>query len=89
VVPNLTPATYVLDLVAPGAQFYKRQNQLDLGVRKIFRINKTQCSGQLDVFNATNSSYIQTQNSTLGPSYQQPLKILQPRMLRLAMQLRF
>jgi len=48
-----------------------------------------QFSGQLDVFNAANSSYVQTQNTTLGPSFGQPTKILQPRLLRLAMQMRF
>jgi hypothetical protein len=89
VVPNLTPATYVVDLVAPGSQFYGRQNQLDLGIRKIFRVQKVQFSGQVDLFNATNSSYVQSQVTTLGPSFGQPTKILQPRLLRLAMQVRF
>ena len=89
VIPNLTPATYVVDLVAPGAAFYERQNQIDLGVRKIFRYKGVQYSGQFDVFNATNSSYIKSQNTTLGPSLGQPLSILQPRLLRLAIQARF
>jgi carboxypeptidase family protein/TonB-dependent receptor-like protein len=89
VIPNLTPASYVLDLTAPGSVFYKRQNQLDVGVRKIFRIRQMQFSGQVDVFNATNSSYVKLQNTTIGPSLGQPLSILQPRLLRLAVQMRF
>ena len=40
VVPNMTLPNYVIDLVAPGQQFYARQNQLDLGFRKIFRIGQ-------------------------------------------------
>ena len=89
VIPNMTLATYVLDLVAPGRQFYERQNQLDLGFRKIFNLRRIQLSGQADIFNATNSGYVKNQNITLGPSLGQPLDILNPRLLRLALQLRF
>ncbi len=85
----MTLATYNLDLAAPGQAYYERQNQLDLGFRKVFRIRKIQCSGQADIFNATNSSYVKNQNITLGPSLGQPLDILNPRLLRLAMQMRF
>jgi hypothetical protein len=90
VIPNLTPASYVLDLVAPGQEYYARQNQLDLGFRKLFRIGgKYQVSAQADIFNIVNSSYVKNQNITFGSSLGQPLDILQPRTLRLAAQLRF
>jgi len=89
VIPSLTPASYLVDLVAPGTAYYARQNQLDFGVRKIFRIRKVQYSGQLDLFNLTNSSYIKSQNNTIGPSLGQPTSILQPRLLRIAIQARF
>jgi hypothetical protein len=89
VVPNMTLPNYVLDLVAPGQQFYARQNQLDLGVRKLFRIGRYQLSGQADFFNIANSSYVKNQNITWGSSLGQPLDILQPRTMRLAAQLRF
>ena len=89
VVPNLTRPNYVLDLVAPGKRYYERQNQLDLGVRKIFRIGRYQVSAQADVFNVVNSSYVKNQNVTFGTSLGQPLDILNPRTLRLAGQFRF
>ena len=89
VIPNQTLATYVVDLVAPGKEFYPRQNQLDMGFRKLFRIGKYQVSGQVDLFNIVNSSYVKLQNVTYGASLGQPLDILQPRTLRLAAQLRF
>jgi hypothetical protein len=89
VIPNQTLATYIVDLVAPGQAFYERQNQLDMGFRKIFRIGEYQLSGQVDLFNIVNSSYVKSQNITFGPSLGQPLDILQPRTLRLAAQLRF
>ena len=89
VIPNQTLATYVLDLVAPGQQYYERQNQLDVGIRKIFRVGKYQISGQVDLFNIVNSSYVKNQNITFGSSLGTPLDILQPRTMRLAAQLKF
>ncbi len=89
VVPNMTLASYPLDLVAPGKQYYERQNQLDMGFRKIFRFAKYQISGQVDFFNIINSSYVKSQNITIGSSLGQPLDILQPRTMRLAAQLKF
>jgi Carboxypeptidase regulatory-like domain len=89
VVPNLTLASYVLDLVAPGQQYYERQNQLDMGFRKLFRIGTRQVSAQADIFNIVNSSYVKNQNVTWGTSLGQPLDVLQPRTLRLAAQFRF
>ena len=52
----MTATTYVLDLTPPGSDYYERLNQLDFGVRKIFRIGRYQFSGQMDVFNATNTA---------------------------------
>ncbi len=89
VVPNMTLASYVLDLVAPGQQYYERQNQFDVGIRKLFRVGRYQVSAQADVFNIVNSSYVKNQNITWGTSLGQPLDILQPRTLRLAAQFRF
>lgn len=89
VVPNLTLAQYTLDLVPPGANYYPRQNQIDIGLRRIFNIDRYQFSAQLDVFNVANVSYVKSQNITWGSSFGQPLDILQPRTLRLAMQMKF
>jgi len=89
VIPNMTVTTYVLDLTPPGSNYYERLNQLDLGFRKFFRIGRYQYSGQVDIFNATNSSYIKTQTTTLGPSLGQVTSTIQPITMRLAMQMRF
>jgi hypothetical protein len=93
VIPNMGLTQYVVDLVAPGQQFYPRQNQLDMGVRKLFRFGRYQLSGQFDVFNLANSSFIKNQNITFNPAnntaFGTPLDILNPRTLRLAAQLRF
>ena len=89
VIPNQTPATITLDLIPQGAQYYGRLNQVDFGLRKIFRIRTMQLSGQVDLFNLINSSYIKSQNRTWGSSLGQPLSTLQPRTLRLALQVKF
>jgi hypothetical protein len=89
VIPNQTLPNYVVDLVAPGQQFYSRQNQLDMGFRRIFRFGRYQVSGQVDIFNVVNSAYVKSQNITWGSSLGQPLDILQPRTLRLAAQFKF
>jgi hypothetical protein len=93
VVPNMTLASYTVDLVAPGAAYYPRQNQMDFGIRKIFRVGKYQVSGQFDLFNALNSAFVKSQNITFNPAnnaaFGTPLDILNPRLLRIAAQLRF
>jgi hypothetical protein len=43
----------------------------------------------MDIFNATNSSYVKSETRTYGPALGRPLSTLQPRTLRLAMQMRF
>ena len=103
VIPNMTPANYILDLVAPGTQYYDRLNQLDLGFRKIFHIGRYQFSGQADFFNFLNAGYVKSQvvnydfsNAanvdairTIGPEFGTVTATLQPRTMRLAMQMRF
>jgi hypothetical protein len=89
VVPNLTANTYVLDLTPPGRDYYGRLNQLDLGLKKTVRVRRTRLSAQVDVFNVTNSSYVKSQTTTFGPSLGRVLSTLQPRTMRLAMQVHF
>ena len=74
---------------AAGRRVLQRLNQLDVGIRKIFRIQKYQFSAQADIFNVANVSYVKNQNVTLGSSFGQPLDVLQPRLLRLAVQMKF
>ena len=89
VIPNMTATTLTFDLDAPGSDYYGRLNQLDLGFRKLFRVGRYQYSGQVDVFNFTNNDYVKTETRTFGSSLGRPTSNLQPRTLRLAMQMRF
>jgi hypothetical protein len=76
-------------LAKPGTLYLTRHNQVDIGFRKLFRVGRTQLSGQADIFNATNENPVLSENTAYGTTLGRPLSILQPRMLRLAAQLRF
>jgi hypothetical protein len=89
VVPTLTPASLTVPLIAPGERLYPRHNQLDMSFRKLFRVRNVQWSAQADIFNLNNSSRVSAETQTYGPSLGRPTAILQPRLLRLAAQMRF
>ena len=73
----------------PGSTYLSRWNQLDLSFRRAFRIGRVKVDGSMDVFNATNSSVVLSQNQAYGTSLGTPLNILQPRLLRLSSTLTF
>ena len=52
--------------MAPGTKFLKQQNELDFALGKSFRrANGQQLRLRLDIFNALNSSWVETQNTTM------------------------
>lgn len=91
VAPTLTSASVTVPLVAPGTEFLPRLNQLDLSFAKWFQFGGARVQAQADVFNVFNKSYPQAYRSTnFGTaSYLQPSIVLQGRMLRMAIQLRW
>ncbi len=76
-------------LIAPGTKYGDRWNQVDLGFKKSLRLGRTQVEGQLDVFNAFNSSAVLTQLQVFGPTLDRPSAILQGRLMRLSAGFRF
>jgi hypothetical protein len=84
-----TVAGLTLPLVAPGTKFLDRWQQLDLEGRRTFRVGRYQVTGQLDVYNALNSNVVLTENQTFGAALGQPLTILQGRIFRAALQMKF
>jgi len=96
VIPNMSAATLSVPLVAPGTEYAERVNQLDVSFGKWFQTRAGRVQGQLDVFNALNRSAVLSVRSlnfptasTPSPSYRQPSSVLQGRILRVAMQLRW
>ena len=93
VIPNMTPANYILDLVAPGTQYYDRLNQLDLGFRKIFRVRPVSVlrSGGFLQLPQRGLREEPEHDTRATSTSRRPARCatLQPRTMRLAMQMRF
>jgi hypothetical protein len=91
VAPTLTSASVTVPLVAPGTEFLPRLNQLDLSFAKNFQVGSYRLQGQVDVFNVGNSNFVTAYRSTnfATAAYQQPSSVLQGRMIRLGMQVKW
>jgi hypothetical protein len=91
VAPTLTSASLTVPIVAPGTEFLPRINQLDLSFAKNFQVSGYRLQGQVDVFNVANQNYATAYRSTnFGTAaYQQPSSVLQGRMIRLGMQVKW
>jgi hypothetical protein len=76
-------------LIPPGTKFGDRWNQLDVGVKKNFRVGRWSMEGSAMVFNVLNLSPILTYNNAFGSSLDRPLSNLQPRLLRLSFRASF
>lgn len=91
VAPTLTSASLTVPLVAPGTEFLPRLNQLDLSFAKWFQLKGVRVQGQADIFNAMNKNtelfYRSTNFGTAA--YLQPGSVLQGRMFRLGVQLKW
>lgn len=91
VIPTLTEANISIPLVAPGTEFLPRLNQLDLSIAKWFQVRGVRLQGQVDLFNVLNASteiaYRSTNYATAA--YEQPSSVLQARIVRLGVQMRW
>ena len=84
-----TVAGLTIPVVAPGTKFLNRWQQLDVEARRTFKVGHYQVIGQVDVYNSLNSNVVLTENQTFGPALGQPLTILQGRIVRAALQMKF
>jgi Carboxypeptidase regulatory-like domain len=79
-----------VDLIAPGTKYEPRWNQLDLSVKRTFRLpGGRQVQGQAAVFNVLNGSAVLQEIQSYGSSLGQPQVALQARLLRLALLIEF
>ena len=87
----MSAATLNVPLVPPGTDFADRVNQVDLSLAKWFQVGTTRVQGQFDMFNAFNrSAVLSVRSLNFGTaSYNQPSSVLQGRILRLGMQLKW
>ena len=86
--PTCTVATTV-SLLAPGAAFEKRLQQLDLRFSRKFNLGGTRLSANADVANITNRSDVYSSNTGYGSNWLVPYEIAGGRILRLSANLEF
>ena len=86
-----TGAVNTVNLVAPGTVFGDRVNQLDLRVGKIVRFSGLRTQFSVDLYNATNSSAIQTYNQAfiVNGAWLTPTAIMPARFAKLTAQIDF
>ena len=90
---NLFPGgrtqTVNVRLDVPGSQWLERWNQLDLNLRRVFRVGRVSFEPGVDVYNVFNTNPVLTENQQFGSSLGTPMRILQGRLMRLTAQIRF
>jgi hypothetical protein len=87
---TLTQASVTLPLVAPGTKFLKQQNEMDLAVGKSIAVGAGRTLRlRLDIFNALNTTWVETQNTTYGPQLDRPTALMQARLFRFSAQFHF
>ena len=82
--------TTTVPLLAPGAYFGDRLNQVDFRASKTFTMpGGRRAQALVDLYNMFNANPILAQNNTFGPQWQRPTQILQGRLLKFGIQLDF
>lgn len=76
-------------LIAPGTQFFKRWNQLDLSLRRTFRVGRYSMQPAIEMYNVLNSSVVLNQNQNFGASLGRPTNTLQGRLIKLSAMVKF
>jgi hypothetical protein len=79
-----------VNLIRPNTKFEPRWNQLDIGLKRMFRTGRGRdVQAQAAVFNVLNGSAVLQEVQSYGPNLGQPQNFLQGRLLRLALLIAF
>ena len=78
-----------LQMIPAGSLFGDRIYQLDWRLTRNFNIGNKRIQPQLDIYNVTNDNSVLTMNNTYGKQWQQPLSILQGRVIKFGLQATF
>ena len=79
--------TVAVQLINPGTQYDPRLNQLDTRFTRTFRLGRHRVQGMVDLYNLLNSNAAVTINTTYGPNFLVPTRILTARLLKVGMQI--
>jgi len=82
-------ANVTVNLVEPGTLYGDRINQVDFRAARILRFGRTRTQVSVDVYNAFNSSAVQTYNQTYGAAWLTPTLVLPARFAKVSVQLDF
>jgi hypothetical protein len=86
---TLTQTSINVPLNPPGTKFLGRQNQLDIRLKRLFRLKGLSLEAQADAYNALNTGVVLTAVQTFGTALDRPATILQGRLFRFGMQARW
>ncbi|MBI3399900.1 MAG: TonB-dependent receptor [Acidobacteria bacterium] len=86
---TLTQSSVTVPLIAPGTKLLDRQNQLDIRLKRQFRVRRFTLEAQADAYNAFNTGVVLNAVQTYGSNLDRPASILQGRLLRFGMQAKF
>jgi hypothetical protein len=86
--PGGQTQSVTVDLATPTTRRLGRWNQLDLSFTKMFRLNRVELLGRLDIFNLTNENTVMQEITAYGSRLGTPQEILQGRIARVGIQLR-
>jgi hypothetical protein len=76
-------------LLAPGVSYLDRWNQLDLSVRRNFKVRRFELRPALEMYNVTNGAVVLSRNNNFGPALDAPLSVLQGRFTKLSVLVKF
>jgi hypothetical protein len=86
-------ATKTIELIEPGTVYSDRMNQFDIRASKRLQIGRYRLRGDVNLYNAFNSDFTPTVNTTFSTSassqYLRPLTVLQGRLLKIGGQIEF
>jgi len=89
IVPNLTQVSQVVRLVPRGTYRLDRYDILDLRFSKIFRFGGATVEGIADLFNVLNNNSTTGEVEAVGSSLGRPSEIVDGRLLRFGVQVKF
>jgi hypothetical protein len=72
-----------------GEERFPNVVQLDLSIRKVYRVGTKTISPRLDIFNATNESTISAWITQLGPTYHRPSTIQRACLMKVGLNIEF
>jgi carboxypeptidase family protein len=89
ILPTLTQTSVSVRLNAPGSLYYPTLNQLDVTLSKSFKTRGLSLRPELSLFNLFNANPVLTANNIYGPSLNNAITILSPRVARLGVTVKF